>query len=68
MYAVVAAVLTFLPSYFEKGLGFTRVLHLRSHKNSVPKQAQPIRRSRPSQTGLRSSFLRILPTAESGNG
>lgn len=36
MYAIVAAVLTFLPSYFEKGLGFTRVLHLRSHKNSVP--------------------------------
>ena len=25
MYAIVAAVLTFLPSYFEKGLGFTRV-------------------------------------------
>jgi MFS family permease len=25
MYALVAAVLTFLPSYFEKGLGFTRV-------------------------------------------
>ena len=25
MYAIIAAVLTFLPSYFEKGLGFTRI-------------------------------------------